>query len=677
MTTMVMAQAQKTLAVESPALHDARMQWWREARFGMFIHWGLYAIPAGTWNGKSGYGEWIRNNAEIPLAVYDTLVPHFNPVRFNADAWARMAKQAGMRYMILTSKHHDGFALFDSKLSDFDVMSTPFRRDIVRELAEACRRQGIVFGVYHSIMDWHHPDYLPRRRWESDRPDSTADFERYVNYMKGQLRELLTNYGPLGVLWFDGEWESTWNESRGRDLYQFVRTLQPSIIINNRVGAAREGMTGTTAPGGFGGDFGTPEQEVPATGLPGVDWESCMTMNDHWGYSAIDTNYKSSAELVRTLVDIASKGGNYLLNVGPTALGEFPRQSIERLRDIGMWMEVNGNSIVGTSAGPFEALPWGRATQRDDGPRTTLYLHMFDWPKDGRLIVPGLLTRPAIATVLGDVRKRRLKVSQERTSLVVHLPKMPPSTMPRVLQLSFKGKPDVNHPPRIAAEAAIFVDTISVSITSDRRNVQIRYSTNGRPPTNRSPLVTGPVPLTGSCTIIARCFRGDRPVSEPTSATFSKVAPRSSVALPSVEPGWRYSYYEGTWDALPSFGALVPKKAGVVDDITFAPRDEQERFGFVYEGFVNVPNAGVYTLAASSDDGSRLWVGDTSVVNNDGLHAAIERRGVIALGAGWHPMRVEFFEKTGGDALTVSIQGPGVPKQPIPKAWVVHSTEEQ
>ncbi len=532
-----------------------------------------------------------------------------------------------------------------------------------------------MFGVYHSIMDWHHPDYLPRRIWEKDRPDSTADFDRYVEHMKGQLRELLTNYGPLGVLWFDGEWESTWNETRGRDLYQYVRSLQPGILVNNRVGAAREGMAGMTAAGAFGGDFGTPEQEVPPTGLPGVDWESCMTMNEHWGYNATDTNYKSSAELVRILADIASKGGNYLLNVGPTALGEFPQQSVDRLRDIGAWMKVNGASITGTSASPFASLPWGRCTQKQNGPGTTLYFHLFDWPEDGRLVIPGLLTRPVAARVLGGPA-RQLKVSQKRTSLVVQLPPTTPSAMHRVVALEFKGRPDINHPPTIVQDVSIFVDTIQVVITSDRRNVQVRYSTNGRIPTNRSPLVNGPVRLMETATVIARCFRGDIPVSEPASATFTKVPPRPSIPATFTDPGWNYAYYEGEWDSLPDFRTLAAKRSGVIADISFEPRLEQERFGFVYEGLVNVPTTGVYTFYTASDDGSRLWVGDTMVVDNDGLHGTTERRGIVALSAGWQPLRVEYFERTGGDALTVSVQGPGVSKQRIPEAWVSHVREK-
>ncbi|MGE5199190.1 MAG: alpha-L-fucosidase, partial [Rhodospirillaceae bacterium] len=302
---------------------DARLDWWRAARFGMFIHWGLYAIPAGEWNGRSDYGEWIRNNARIPIGVYDQFKARFNPAKFDPDAWVRLAKGAGMQYLVITTKHHDGFALFDSKETDWDVMATPYGRDIVRQLADACRRGGIRLGLYYSIMDWHHPDYLPRREWElASRPDAGADFDRYVAFMKGQLKELLSGYGPIGVLWFDGQWEGTWNAARGRDLYDYVRALQPSIIVNNRVG---QGL----------GDFGTPEQEIPATGVPGADWETCMTMNGNWGFNRADKNFKSAQTLVRNLVDVASKGGNFLLNVGPTAEGEFPAESVERLEQIG------------------------------------------------------------------------------------------------------------------------------------------------------------------------------------------------------------------------------------------------------------------------------------------------------------------------------------------------------
>ena len=302
------------------------MAWWREARFGLFIHWGLYAIPGGEWDGRTDYGEWIRHTGRVPIGTYEQFKGRFNPTRFDPDAWVRLAKQAGMKYIVITTKHHDGFALFDSRNTDWDVMSTPYGRDVIAQLAAACAREGLRLGLYYSIMDWHPPDYLPRRDWEeAARPPAAADFERYVAFMKGQLRELLTHYGPIGVLWFDGQWEGTWTNERGRDLYAFVRSLQPTIIVNNRVGRAG-GDFGLNRDQGQVGDFGTPEQEIPATGLPGVDWETCMTMNRNWGYNRADKAFKSETDLILKLVDIASKGGNFLLNVGPTADGEFPRR---------------------------------------------------------------------------------------------------------------------------------------------------------------------------------------------------------------------------------------------------------------------------------------------------------------------------------------------------------------
>lgn len=418
---------------------DQRMAWWREARFGMFIHWGLYAIPAGVWEGErvGGVGEWIMHSARIPVDEYERLAPLFNPVKFDADEWARIAAEAGMKYVVITSKHHDGFCLFDSAHTTWDVMdATPFGRDIMKELSEACARRGLRMCWYHSIMDWHHPDYLPRREWDA-RPDAGADFDRYVQYLRGQVTELLTKYGPIGVMWFDGEWEETWTESHGKALYELCRSLQPEVIVNNRVGKGRSGMAGLTREGDFAGDFGTPEQEVPAMGLPGVDWESCMTMNDTWGYKEHDKNWKSGKELIRTLIDIASKGGNFLLNVGPTAEGEIPAASVDRLGQIGAWIDVNGESIYGTSASPFARLTWGRCTSRPG----RLYLHVFEWPESGRLIVPGLLNEIAGATLLetGD----SLTVEMDAAGVAIRVPAEAVDEIATVIALDIVGEPAV------------------------------------------------------------------------------------------------------------------------------------------------------------------------------------------------------------------------------------------
>jgi len=423
---------------ESKEQKDQRMKWWREARFGLFIHWGLYAIPAGKWGDKTNYGEWIRHEAQIPLPEYEKLLIQFNPVKFNAKEWVRMAKDAGMKYIVITSKHHDGFCLFDSKVTDWDVMSTPFQRDILKELSDACKEEGIKMCFYYSIMDWHHPDYLPRREWEKEqRPEGDANYDRYIEYMKSQLKELVNNYGPLGILWFDGEWENTWTHEKGVDLYNYVRSLQPNIIINNRVDTGRSGMAGL-ATGENVGDYGTPEQEVPAKGLPGIDWETCMTMNKHWGYNAYDKFFKSTKVLIQLLVDIVSKGGNFLLNVGPMANGEFPPESVERLREIGEWMKVNSESIYGTMASPFDKPSWGRYTQKKtENGKTILYAHVFQYEPDGKINIP--TDKKPIKVWLLKNPSEKVKTTSKKGELIVHLPKIEPDPNDTVIGLEFEG----------------------------------------------------------------------------------------------------------------------------------------------------------------------------------------------------------------------------------------------
>lgn len=426
--------AEKLLSVqpETKDRRDQRMAWWRDARFGMFIHWGLYAVPAGEWKDETNHAEWILTTAQIPVPEYEKFAKQFNPIKFNAEEWVRTAKNAGMKYIVITSKHHDGFCLFGSKLTEYDVVdATPFGRDILKELAEECQKQGIKLCWYYSIMDWHHPDYIPRREWEN-RSSEEADFNRYIDYMEGQLKELVNNYGKIGVLWFDGEWENTWDQKKGKDLYEYVRSLQPDIIINNRVGKGRAGMAGTYDPEAAAGDFGTPEQEIPATGLD-YDWETCMTMNDHWGYNKHDDNWKSTKDLIRKLVDIASKGGNFLLNVGPTAEGLFPEESIKRLNEIGQWMSVNGESIYGTSASLFEDLKWGQSTTKGKN----IYLHVFDWPPDGKLAVPGLTLEPETVFLMSSP-ENKLDAALENEQIVIEVPENAPDPYVSVIVLRFE-----------------------------------------------------------------------------------------------------------------------------------------------------------------------------------------------------------------------------------------------
>ena len=428
---------------ETDAQHAARMEWWREARFGLFIHWGVYSVPAGEWNGQKDYAEWFLEQTHMPVSQYEKYADQFNPVKFDATAWVRAAKEAGVKYIVITSKHHDGFGMFRSDLTDWCISRTPFQRDPLKELAAACKAQGIKFCLYYSIMDWHSSDWGNRRAWNDVAAKAgPPDMDRYDAYMKGQLKELLTRYGPIGLLWFDGQWESPWTTARGIDLYNYVRSLQPAIIVNNRVGKPASSEAVGFSQTGTVGDYGTPEQNIPATGFgPGVYWESCMTMNDHWGYNKNDHNWKSTETLVHNLIDCASKGGNYLLNVGPTSEGLFPAPSLERLQQIGDWMKVNGVAIYDTTASPFSQLPWGRCTTKTDGKKTTLYLHVWDWPTNGKLLVPGLKNpvRSAILLATG----KRLETSATPEGVVLDLPATAPDPISSTIVLKFKGAPEI------------------------------------------------------------------------------------------------------------------------------------------------------------------------------------------------------------------------------------------
>ena len=355
--------AKKELNDENPAetvnyleepndARNNRMEWWRDATFGMFIHWGVYSVPAGVYNEEQipGIGEWIMNSAHIPVAEYEKFARKFNPVKYDADEWVRIARDAGMKYIVITSKHHDGFSLWDSEVSDYDVIDfAPVKRDLLSELKEACDKYGIHLGFYHSIMDWHHPDaQAPHYPDYNTSEKSNPNFDSYVqNYLKPQVKELIVRYDP-DILWFDGEWIPEWTHAHGLDMYQFVRGLKPEILVNNRVDKGRMGMQGMNKQDQkYAGDFGTPEQEI-LEGTSSLDWESCMTMNDTWGFKSFDENWKSAETLIHNLIDITAKGGNYLLNIGPDAEGLIPQASRDRLTEIGDWLKINGEAIYNT-----------------------------------------------------------------------------------------------------------------------------------------------------------------------------------------------------------------------------------------------------------------------------------------------------------------------------------------
>jgi len=453
---------------ETPAQYAARMAWFNEARFGMFIHWGVYSAAAGMWNDKPvpGAGEWLESGGKIPTAEYRaTLLAKFNPLKYDPDAWVLAAKNAGMKYIVITSKHHDGFCLWDSQLTDWDIGSTQYKNDLLKPLAEACAKHGLKFCVYHSIMDWSHPDYGTKTPnnganapgeakpalWRGNAANPKPDMDRYTAYLKGQLKELVTTYHP-GILWFDGEWEDAWTHERGVDLYNYLRALDPALIVNNRVDKGRAGMSGHTTDAKFKGDYGTPEQEIPATGFgKGVAWESCMTLNETWGFKASDTQWKSAAILIHNLIDIASKGGNYLLNVGPTGEGEIPAASLERLAVIGTWMQTNGECIHGTTASVFPKVSWdGRSTtRRTPEGKTRIYLQLFSRPKDGKLVVNSLLNRPDEASILGQPAK--LAIAGKPGAWTIQLPDTAADPYATVVALSLQGEPTVQVPAKQAA----------------------------------------------------------------------------------------------------------------------------------------------------------------------------------------------------------------------------------
>jgi len=421
---------------ESPARRDVRMQWWREARFGMFIHWGLYSIPAGTWGGKQipGIGEWIMNNASIPVAQYKALAPQFNPTSFSARDIVALAKAAGMKYIVITAKHHDGFAMFDSNANPFNIVAaTPFKRDPLRELGEECRKQGMKLGFYYSQdQDWTAPGGSAYKTGNHDSAthhwDSAqdGDFDSYLHTKAiPQIKELLTQYTEFpDVVWFD---TPTANMTRDRAA-EIVTLLNqhPNLIWNNRLG------------GTYQGDTETPEQYIPPQGFPGRDWESCMTINDTWGYKSYDTNFKSVETLLRNLIDIASKGGNYLLNIGPDSKGVVPAAEAERLHQMGQWLAVNGEAIYdskptlfGPEAGAFSPtekdkkgnpkfIPswnWRSTTKADK-----IYIEIFAWPGSGSFHLVQPPHKVTSAYLLADSTHKPLKLIQSGDSVDVQLP---------------------------------------------------------------------------------------------------------------------------------------------------------------------------------------------------------------------------------------------------------------
>ena len=401
------------------------MGWWENARFGMFIHWGLYSEAAGKWDGKpiKGIGEWIMNSAHIPRSQYEQLATKFDPVDFNASQWVKIAKEAGMKYIVITTKHHDGFCMFNTKATKYNIVdATPWHKDPMALLSKASKKQGIKFCTYYSIMDWHTPFQQAADNnavKPTYNPTTLTESKPYIHYMKEQIHELISQY-HTNLLWFDGGWLKGWTADDAHEIYNYIHSINPSIIVNNRLG--------------FGaGDYGTPEQKIPVRGLPGP-WETCMTLNDTWGFKTDDDNWKSDTTLITNLIHCASGGGNFLLNVGPTSSGIIPQPEVDRLMAMGRWLKVNGDAIYGSHRTPFnEALSYGYATEKPG----KVFLEVTQWPQDGMITVP--MKNKIIKAYLLANPKHTLRVTNNEKNLVIHLPKKAPDPIASVIVLKING----------------------------------------------------------------------------------------------------------------------------------------------------------------------------------------------------------------------------------------------
>lgn len=401
------------------------IEWFKNAKFGMFIHWGVYALL--------GKGEWIRTVDQIPDEEYMKLYPKFNPVKFDPDQWAALAQQAGCKYMVFTTKHHDGFCMWDTQTTDYKVTNTPYGKDVLKMVDEAFEKKGLRAGHYFSVMDWHHPDYLPRLAWEeADRPADGADIKRFVKYMQAQIKEITSGEFDPFVLWYDGGWMNAPEEYAAEQTNAMVRKLNPDILINDRM-FTKEDLT-------------TPEQRIPPTGMKDADgnpllWEACITMTGHWwGYDKNEKNYKTSEYLIRMLVDIVSKGGNLLLNIGPKPDGTIQKEFVDRLVAIGKWMDKYSEAIYATTPSPFNLLPfYGRVTTKGD----KLYVHVFEWPGDLTLRLPNLKNQIKQAYLLTP-DKPALSFTQDGADWLLSLPKKAPDKVASVLVVELDGAPQVD-----------------------------------------------------------------------------------------------------------------------------------------------------------------------------------------------------------------------------------------
>jgi len=403
-----------------------RMKWFTDAKFGLFIHYGVYATLGGEWKGKPvpKYAEWIQCWGKITPEEYIPLAANFKPVNLDADAWVRRAKDAGMKYMVITSKHHEGFCLWDSAQTEYDLgEATTFDRDILAELSAACKKHGLKFGTYYSIIDWHHPS---QRAEVSTSQPPMRDKAGYVKYMKAQLKELIERYDPA-VMWFDGDWAKWWTMEDGIDLYNYLRDLNPDLIINNRVAKRKE----------FKKDFGTPEQQTPGEALDHL-WEACWTVNHSWGFKKSDTNWKKTDVLIQKQIDINTKGGNLLLNVGPKADGSWPDATVKQFREMGEWNQAHADAVYNAEYVKAPVQSWGKLSQAkgSNDSEGELFAYVFKKQENGNLEVKGVSFGAVEAFSYGG---KLLPSKVTKDGVEVDLSSIEINPNATVLRLKYKG----------------------------------------------------------------------------------------------------------------------------------------------------------------------------------------------------------------------------------------------
>lgn len=434
--SVVGENSRETIYEPSPSNLEARESF-QDAKFGIFIHWGIYSLMAGA--GDEGIAEWVMENKQIPINKYEKLASYFNPLAFNADEWVKTFKSAGAQYITITTKHHDGFAMYDSKVSDYNIVDkTPFGRDILKELKAACDKHGMKLFFYYSQLDWHHPDYYPRGRTGNTytgRPES-GDWNKYLDYQNAQLEELLTNYGDIGGFWFDGWWDQEKTAYRDKwaltDTYQLIHRIQPhALIINNH----------HVAP--FPGEDVQPfEQDLPGENTAGFNTnvvskslplEMAQTMNGSWGFNLIDDGFKSTKELIQQLVGSAGRNANFLLNTGPMPDGRLQPENIQTYKEIGQWLNTYGESIYGTRGGPITPRPWGVTTQKAD----KVYVHVLDW-KEQQLLMPATDFEISNARLLKNGKS--VEFENDKKGALITIPKSELNEWDAVIELSVRPR---------------------------------------------------------------------------------------------------------------------------------------------------------------------------------------------------------------------------------------------